>query len=35
MPKKEATGIKLLAEWISYLKEHPDDADINELKKLS
>lgn len=33
--KKEAIGIKLLAEWIKYLKEHPDDADINELKKLS
>jgi hypothetical protein len=30
-----AVGIKLLAEWISYLKQHPYNANINELKNLS
>lgn len=33
--KDNARGIKLLAEWISYLKQHPYNANINELKNLS
>jgi hypothetical protein len=34
--ENNSVGIKLLAEWISYLKQHYDaDIDINELEKFS
>ncbi|MEQ1529846.1 MAG: hypothetical protein ABL925_11055, partial [Methylococcales bacterium] len=32
--KENSIGIHLLANWITYLKQHPYDSDLKELQKL-